>query len=266
MNFKQIIIFIILIELFQGFNHVDSVEWAGPRSKLSNQNQLPNIISLDPSLDSPQQVGMPIGWRVNAVDPDNDTIYYRFWSNGPKTEGKWEIQQDWSPNNVWYWRTEEKDAGLSDIRVWIRDGNHADVNNMDASEEYKGYQITPGFANLNVEVDSNVYSEKDQHVYYCPKGNIMVAKNRIFLVGFDLDKIKEARYFLHESFNQPEGVLGDPDNDFEIWISTYGGFPIKTVITTKDDQQIEKHYLFNFKSKFEEAEEKGIPLVERCGD
>ncbi|MCJ7442941.1 MAG: hypothetical protein MUO26_00155 [Methanotrichaceae archaeon] len=271
------------MEFFIGFVHVESAEWAGPKGKsvgtaanysekkgfdqsAIKPNQLPSIISLVPSLDSPQQVGMPIGWQVIASDSDNDTISYRFWLNGPKTNGKWQIQQDWSSKNVWYWRTEEKDAGLSDVRVWIRDDKHANASNMDAFKEYKGYQITQESDNLNVEVANDVYSEKDQYVYYCPQGNIMVVKNRIYLVGSDLDKVKQARYFLHESFNQPEGVSGDPDNNFEIWISTWGNFPIRVIITTENGQQIEKHFLFNFKSKFEEAQREGIPLVEKCGD
>jgi len=119
--------------------------------------------------------------------------------------------------------------------------------------------------NLNVEVTSDVYSAKDPHVYYCVRGNYVEVKNRIYLEGPDLDKVKMVRYFLHESLNQPEGVLGDPNNDFEIWITVWGGFPIKAVITTKSGQEFEKDYSFSFKAKFEEAQSKGIPQVMECG-
>jgi len=118
--------------------------------------------------------------------------------------------------------------------------------------------------NLNVEVTSDVYSPKDPHVYYCVRGNYVEVKNRIYLAGTDLDKVKAARYFLHESINQPEGVLGDPSNDFEIWITVWGGFPIKAIITTKNGQEFEKDYSFSFKAKFEEAQSKGIPQVMEC--
>lgn len=124
--------------------------------------------------------------------------------------------------------------------------------------------IQSKLANLNVEVTSDVYSAKDPHVYYCVRGNYVEVKNRIYLVGPDLDKVKEARYFLHESLNQPEGVLGDPNNDFEIWITVWGGFPIKAVITTKGGEEFEKDYSFSFKAKFEEAQSKGIPQVMEC--
>jgi hypothetical protein len=119
-------------------------------------------------------------------------------------------------------------------------------------------------ATLNVEVANDVYSEKDRQVLYCPKGNYMVVRNRIYLEGSDLDKVKEARYFLHESFNQPEGVVGDPANNFEIWIWTWGGFPIKATITTKTGQTFEKDFDFSFKSKFEDAQKRGIPQSMQC--
>lgn len=118
--------------------------------------------------------------------------------------------------------------------------------------------------NLNVEVTSDVYSAKDPHVYYCVRGNYVEVKNRIYLIGQDLDKVKEVRYFLHETLNHPEGVLGDPNNDFEIWITVWGGFPIKAIITTKDNQEFEKDYSFSFKTKFDEAQNKGIPQVMDC--
>jgi hypothetical protein len=122
----------------------------------------------------------------------------------------------------------------------------------------------PNLANLNVNVTSDVYSAKDPHVYYCIRGNYVEVKNRIYLVGPDLDKVKEVRYFLHESLNQPEGVLGDPNNEFEIWIKVWGGFEIRATITTKNGQIFEKNYPFSFKAKFDEAQSKGIPQVMEC--
>jgi hypothetical protein len=86
--------------------------------------------------------------------------------------------------------------------------------------------------NLNIEVASDVYSDKDRQVLCCPKGNYMVVRNRIYLEGADLDKIKEVKYFLHETFDQPEGVMGDPAKDFEIWIWSWGGFLVR-LYTTK---------------------------------
>jgi len=143
---------------------------------------------------------------------------------------------------------------------------HLDISSQNMSGQYEASSINQmKLTNLNVEVTSDVYSPKDPHVYYCVRGNYVEVKNRIYLVGPDLDKVKEVRYFLHESLNQPEGVLGDPNNEFEIWITVWGGFPIKAIITTKSGQEFEKDYSFSFKAKFEEAQSKGIPQIMECG-
>jgi hypothetical protein len=119
-------------------------------------------------------------------------------------------------------------------------------------------------ANLNVEVASDVYSDKDRQVLYCPKGNYIVVRNRIFLTGSDLDKVKEVKYLLHPSFSNPMAVSRDPTSNFEVWIWSWGGFPVKATITTKSGQVFEKNFDFSFKSKFEEAQKKGIPQVMKC--
>lgn len=124
--------------------------------------------------------------------------------------------------------------------------------------------ISDQTSSLNVEIASDVYSSKDRQILCCPKSNYLVVRNRIYLGGADLNKIKEVKYFLHETFDQPEGVIGDPANNFEIWIWTWGGFQIKAVITTKTGQVFEKYFDFSFKSKFEEARNKGIPQILRC--
>jgi transcription initiation factor IIF auxiliary subunit len=117
---------------------------------------------------------------------------------------------------------------------------------------------------LNVEVESDVYSEKDRQVLYCPKGNYMVVRNRIYLTGVDLDKVKQVKYLLHPSFSNPVAVSEDATNSFEAWIWSWGGFPIKATITTKSGQVFEKEFDFSFKTKFEEAQSKGIPQKMSC--
>jgi len=119
-------------------------------------------------------------------------------------------------------------------------------------------------SSLNIEVVSDVYSGKDRQILCCPNDNYLVVRNRIYLEGADLDKIKEVKYFLHETFDRPEGVIGDPNNDFEIWIWSWGGFLIRAVITTKTGEVFEKDFDFSFKSKFEEAQSKGVPQIFRC--
>jgi hypothetical protein len=119
---------------------------------------------------------------------------------------------------------------------------------------------------LNVEVANDVYSDKDRHVLYCPKGNYMVVRNRIFLAGPDLDKVKQVKYLLHPSFSNPVAVSEDAANSFEVWIWSWGGFPIKATVTSKSGQVFEKEFDFSFKNKFEEAQSKGIPQLMQCDE
>jgi len=119
---------------------------------------------------------------------------------------------------------------------------------------------------LNVEVTSDVYSEDDRRVLYCPRGNYMVVRNRIYLAGPNLDNVQKVKYLLHPTFSNPVAESDDPANDFEVWIWTWGSFPIKATITTKTGQIFERDYDFSFKTKFEDAESKGIPQVMECND
>jgi hypothetical protein len=117
---------------------------------------------------------------------------------------------------------------------------------------------------IDVNIASDVYSDKDRQVLYCPQRGYLIVRNRIYLEGVDLVKVKQVKYILHESFKKPDGVYGDPGNGFEIWIWTWGSFLIKAVITTETGQTFEKEYPFSFKSKFEDAKSKGIPQIRRC--
>lgn len=117
---------------------------------------------------------------------------------------------------------------------------------------------------IDVNIASDVYSDKDRQVLYCPQRGYLIVRNRIYLEGVDLVKVKQVKYILHESFEKPDGVYGDPGNGFEIWIWTWGSFLIKAVITTETGQTFEKEYPFSFKSKFEDAKSKGIPQIMRC--
>ncbi len=230
------------------------------------QNQPPDIISLNPSLQSPQQPGATVVWQATANDPENDPLYYKFSLNGPRTGGQWQVVQDWSRGNSWAWITDDRDAGNSNFRVEIRDGNHASTSDADSFKDYSSYQIAQKqLTNLNVQVTNDVYSDKDRTMYYCRDGNYLEFKNRIYLIGPDLGKVKSVQYVLHEGFaDNPAPVSEDRANNFEIWIMTWGRFPIKAIITTTNGQQFEKDYDFSFKSKVEAAQRMGIPMVIDC--
>lgn len=83
-------------------------------------------------------------------------------------------------------------------------------------------------------------------------------------MGSDLEKVKQVKYILHESFYEPTIISDDPTYNFEIWIWTWGSFPLKAIITTKTGQSVELDYTFSFKSKFEDALSKGVPRIMKC--
>lgn len=121
------------------------------------------------------------------------------------------------------------------------------------------------YRKLNVNIANDVYTQRDRRVYYCQEGNMMLIKNRIYLTGSDLGKVRMVKYILHPSFPNPEQVSDNPGNNFEIWIMTWGRFPLTAIITTKDGTTFSKTNDFAFKSKVEEAMRIGIPMVSQCG-
>jgi len=233
---------------------------------VEGSNQPPSLVSLAPNMQGPQEVGAIVAWIATATDQDNDPLYYKFWLNGPKTGGNWQMVQDWSTSSTWSWNIQDSDIGSSSVRVWTRDGKHAGTEDTDSFKEYNDYQIkAKQLAQLNVQVTNEVYSERDRHLYYCQDGKYISFKNRIYLIGPDLNKVKSVKYVLHESFQEnPAPDSEDRTNNFEMWIMTWGRFPIKALITTTNGQQFEKDYDFSFKSKVEEAKRRGIPMVQSC--
>ncbi|GEM_PF-1978364 len=228
-------------------------------------NQPPSMIGLSPSVSGPQEVGASIAWTAQATDPENDPLYYQFWISGPRTGEEWQMVQDWSQSSTWTWWTAEGDVGTFDVQVRIRDGLHANSSDMDDFNELYDYEIKMRpLANLNVEVTNAVYSESDRRVYYCQEGKYFYVKNRVYLTGSDIDKVTKVTYYLHKSFPNPVQVSTDRGNDFEIWIWTWGRFPIRAEIETDSGQVFEKSYEFSFKSKYEEAKSRGIPMVREC--
>ena len=238
---------------------------SGIDQKSTSSNQPPSMINLVPSVSSPQEVGASISWTAMATDPENDPIYYQFWLRGPETGGDWQMVQDWSPNSAWTWWPGEGDIGTFDVQVRIMDGLHAGSSDMDDFKEYYDYEIkSRQLTNLNVEVTNAVYSENDRRVYYCQEGKYFYVKNRVYLTGSDLNKVKKVTYYLHETFPNPVQVSTDRSNNFEIWIWTWGRFPIMAEIETDSGQTFEKCYEFSFKSKYDEAKRRGIPMVRDC--
>lgn len=86
-------------------------------------NQPPIITDLRPSLASPQRSGPKITWTARASDPE-DPILYRFYLNGLAVTG-------WSSSQNWTWPTSGWKPGEYRVKVWVRDGKHAPVDDND---------------------------------------------------------------------------------------------------------------------------------------
>ena len=228
-------------------------------------NVPPLIDSLNPDIQSPQEIGKTINWKVQASDPESDPIQYKFLLKGPRTDGMWETVQEWSSNSMYPWRTEEDDVGKSYISVQIRDGRHADTSRMDDLKNSTGYEIKgEQLASLNVQVVNDVYTNEDRRIYYCQEGKYYYIRNRLSLTGPDLDKVARVKYILPQSFPNPEQVSEDASKNFETWILTWGRFNGIAIVTTRSGQQFEIPYSISFKDKVERAKAQNIPMVMQC--
>ncbi len=111
-------------------------------------NTPPALRSLTPDKSSPQLSGTSIVWTANATDPDGDQILYRFFLNGTSTSGSWKPETDWAASNTWTWTASSADVGQNQIRVWVRDGKHANANSFD-SEQVAYFTITAPTKNIS---------------------------------------------------------------------------------------------------------------------
>ncbi len=94
----------------------------------------PSIKSLHSDLNSPQIEGATITWTAKAEDKFDNTIYYKFFLTGPSTGGQMAAMTDWTSDNTWTWATSGADIGENQIKVWIRDGNHAGFDSFDDAD------------------------------------------------------------------------------------------------------------------------------------
>lgn len=84
-------------------------------------NQLPVLINLTSDKNSPQIPGTSIRWTVEAIDKDNDPIYYKFLLKGPSTSDNWQDMTNWTSSRSWDWKTTSLDIGANSIRATISD-------------------------------------------------------------------------------------------------------------------------------------------------
>lgn len=91
-------------------------------------NQPPALQDLSSDQSSPMESGGSITWTASAIDPDNDTVYYKFLKNGQEAAA-------WSESPAWSWDTASESAGEYAISVLARDGRHASEDSFDSNME-----------------------------------------------------------------------------------------------------------------------------------
>ena len=115
-------------------------------------NLPPKVDSLTPDKASPQNAGTTVVWTASSNDTDGDTVSYRFFIKGPGTSNNWVEKRGWSPTPTWPWTTTAADEGNNQVKVWIRDGNHAATNSWDDAKvvDYvvTGLNLQPVFNSL----------------------------------------------------------------------------------------------------------------------
>ena len=121
-------------------------------------NQTPILNSLTPDIASPQKPGVTVTWTANATDADKDPLFFRFFLNGPATNGAWQPETDWSDANTWTWETSAGDTGENQFKAQVRDGKHADVDSFDS--ELSGY-FTLSEPTLNIS--GTAYEDKNSN-------------------------------------------------------------------------------------------------------
>jgi hypothetical protein len=95
---------------------------------------LPRILGLVSDQYSPQTEGTEVIWTADAEDKYDDHILYKFWLSGPRTNYEWQEVRGWSEDSQYLWETSSSDVGESEIKVWIRDENHAGTDGFDDSD------------------------------------------------------------------------------------------------------------------------------------
>lgn len=244
-----------------------SGSWAAATDNPNPQTNIPPTIdSLTSSPIGPQEPNSNVIWKASASDPENDPILYKFLLKGPRTGGNWQVMQNWSSNNAWTWQVENEDVGTSVVFVYVRDGKHAGPKDMDDFRKSENYVINQKeLPPPNVQVASDIFAPGDRRVFYCDENGYFAVRNRLYLTGPDLNRVKSVKYILPPSFPNNEMVSEDPSNNFEIYILTWGRFEQIAFVTAKDGQIFQIPYFLTFKDKVQDAQRSGVQFVKDCG-
>ncbi|HQQ36485.1 MAG TPA: hypothetical protein PK602_00125, partial [Methanothrix sp.] len=78
-------------------------------------NDKPVLISLQPDIKSPQEIGTVVAWTAVASDAESDPMQYQFFLDGL-------AMHNWSDISSWVWNADR--AGIHVVEAKVRDGKH----------------------------------------------------------------------------------------------------------------------------------------------
>lgn len=137
MSLKSIIIIILIIIVVFLISWSISIYGKHELSELTpNQNATNSsiMISLLPDKSSPQDASTIINWTAEALNFNNDTIFYRFLLEGPSNGNTWCDMTGWISDNHWIWKTSANDSGLNEVKVQVRGSKHTGLDEFDAEK------------------------------------------------------------------------------------------------------------------------------------
>ena len=97
------------------------------------------VTALDPDRKS-ASADTPVVWTARA-EGGTGAYEYQFTRKGPDTGGKYVVERDWSALATWTFKPADSMAGISSIRVDVR---NSDGSGMVGSKEQPKYQVTSG--------------------------------------------------------------------------------------------------------------------------
>jgi hypothetical protein len=106
-----------------------------------NDNSAPVISSLICNPASPYRKNSSILWICQAIDDDGDNIQFRFWLSGARNLNSWQDMTGWQILNHWTWGTTDKDVGVNNVKVQVRDMKHAGAGGFD-DEKAVSFEVT----------------------------------------------------------------------------------------------------------------------------
>jgi WD40 repeat protein len=119
-------------------------------------NRLPKMISLTTDKSSPQDAGGAVTLTVEALDPDNDSLTYRFYlNNEPVTR--------WIGENKWTWQSSDYDIGYNQIEARVRDGKHAGPDSFDSNKTISFSVKMPNGRPADIISINEIKSNKLEH-------------------------------------------------------------------------------------------------------